>query len=66
MAGLAFFQNKHHVDFRDVDYTKKMKLSVLFDYLQDIASEHAVILGYGIDEIINKIGVTWVLLKIEY
>jgi len=59
------FQSKIHVDLRDVDFTKKVKLSTLFSYFQDVASLASVELGYGIEQLESQFGVSWVLIRIR-
>lgn len=59
------FQSKIHVDLRDVDFTKKVKLSTLFSYFQDVASLASVELGYGIEQLERQFGVSWVLIRIR-
>jgi len=58
----SIYQKTHHVDCGDVDYFKKVKISSLFNYFQDIASLHAEDIGLGIVDLQQK-GVTWVLIK---
>ncbi len=53
------------VELRDVDFTKKMKLSSLFSYFQETASLAAEDLGYGIDTLYRDHGVAWVLVRIR-
>lgn len=59
------FQSNIHVDLRDVDFTKKVKLSTLFSYFQDVASLASVELGYGIEQLESQFGVSWVLIRIR-
>ena len=61
----SVFKGKYHVDLRDVDFTKKLKLSTLFSYFQDIASLAADELGFGIATLEKKFGVAWVLTRIQ-
>lgn len=58
----SIYKKTYHVDYGDADYYRKVKLSSLFNYFQDIASLHAENLGLGIVELQEK-GVTWVLVK---
>lgn len=64
MDTVAIFEKTYHVDYGDADYYRKLKLSSLFNYFQDIASLHAVKLGLGVEELHAEQGVTWVLVKI--
>lgn len=50
---------------RDVDVDKKLRLSALFAYFQDIACEHAGIIGPDIDTLSNKYGVAWILMRMR-
>lgn len=59
------FQSNIHVDLRDVDFTKKVKLSTLFSYFQDVASLASDKLGYGIEQLENQFGVAWILIRIR-
>lgn len=59
------YRMKYHVDLRDVDFTKKLKLSTLFSYFQDIASLAAENLGFGIEKLEMKFGVAWILTRIR-
>jgi acyl-ACP thioesterase len=61
----SVFKRTYHVDLRDVDFTKKLKLSALFGYLQDIASLASIDLGYGIETLEKKYGVAWILTRIR-
>ena len=61
----SVFKRKYHIDLRDVDFTKKLKLSTLFGYLQDIASLASIDLGFGIETLEKKFGVAWILTRIR-
>ena len=61
---MSIYTKKYHVDYGDSDYYKKLKLSSLFNYLQDIASLHSESLGIGINDIQQKHGVAWVMVRI--
>ena len=50
---------------RDVDVDKKLRLSSLFAYFQDIACEHAGIIGPDIDTLSQKYGVAWILMRMR-
>jgi medium-chain acyl-[acyl-carrier-protein] hydrolase len=64
MKAMSIYKKNYHVDYGDSDYYKKLKLSSLFNYLQDIASLHSENLGIGIDDIQKKHGVAWVMVRI--
>lgn len=59
------YEKQYHVGLGDVDFQKKLKISALFNFFQDIASLHAEDLGVGIDRLMNGYGVTWVLTRIR-
>jgi medium-chain acyl-[acyl-carrier-protein] hydrolase len=61
----SVFKRKYHIDLRDVDFTKKLKLSTLFSYFQDIASLASEDLGFGIETLEKKFGVAWILTRIR-
>jgi medium-chain acyl-[acyl-carrier-protein] hydrolase len=61
----ATFKMKYHIDLRDIDFTKKLKLSTLFSYFQDIASMAAENIGFGIDTLERKFGVAWILIRMR-
>ena len=63
MKPVSVFKKNYHIELRDVDFTKKLKLSALFNYLQDISSLHVENLGTGIEAIEKRCGVTWVLMR---
>ena len=64
MEAMPLYKKQFHVDYGDSDYYKKLKLSSLFNCLQDVASLHSENLGIGINDIQEKHGVAWVLVRI--
>jgi acyl-ACP thioesterase len=58
------YKKDYHVDYGDSDYYKNLKLSSLFNFLQDIASLHSENLGIGINHILKKFNVAWVMIRI--
>ena len=50
---------------RDVDINKALKLSALFAYFQDIACEHASIIGPTIDILSSEYRVAWILMRMR-
>lgn len=50
------------VQSRDSDFSQRVKLSALFSYFQEMATEHGQILGVGRSSI-QKHGVIWVLIR---
>lgn len=65
MGNTARYKMDVHIDLRDVDFNKKVKLSSIFSYFQDIASAASDDLGYGIEELQQKFNVAWVLNRIR-
>jgi Acyl-ACP thioesterase len=65
MQSVSKFTNKYHVMVRDVDFTKKLKLSAAFNYLEEIAGLHAENLGIGFDAMREKYNAVWVLARIR-
>jgi len=61
----SVFKRTYHIDLRDVDFMKRLKLSTLFGYLQDIASLASIDLGFGIETLEKKFGVAWILTRIR-
>lgn len=61
----SVYKRNYHIDLRDVDFTKMLKLSALFGYFQDVASLAAENLGVGIEALEKKFGVAWVLTRIR-
>lgn len=55
-------QKKYKVDYFHVDLNNRIKLSSLFNYMQDIAGIHANELKCGYD-ILSKLGITWIMLR---
>jgi len=60
----SLYKKRFIIGIGDVDFTKALKLSTLFDYFQDAASYAAQRLGLGIDKL-EKYSVTWVLLRMR-
>jgi medium-chain acyl-[acyl-carrier-protein] hydrolase len=65
VAGGSVYQKEYSVRLSDVDFTEGLKLSSLFMYLQDIASDHADDIGYGFHILEGHYGLTWVLMRIK-
>ncbi|HET6872902.1 MAG TPA: acyl-ACP thioesterase domain-containing protein [Sporolactobacillaceae bacterium] len=63
-SGTSFFKANYHIELRDVDFTKELKLSTLFSYFQDTASLASEALGCGIETLKETHGVAWVLTRI--
>jgi acyl-ACP thioesterase len=65
MEPVTLFNEKYHVELSDVDFKKNLKLSTLFSYFQDVASNAAANLGAGIDVLQKSHGLAWVLMRIR-
>lgn len=59
------YRKKYHVDWGDIDFKKELKLSMLFSYFQETASDASEELGYSIDRLKDEFGVAWVLVKMR-
>ncbi|MDI3527945.1 MAG: hypothetical protein PWR03_2129 [Tenuifilum sp.] len=58
--------HKHSIRIHsyEVDFNQKLTVTALFNYFQEIAWEHAHILGYGFEHLLQK-GLFWVLSRVE-
>lgn len=65
MESSSVFKKNYHIELSDVDFTKKLKVSSLFNYFQDIASEAVDNLGIGIETIKQNANVAWILIRIR-
>lgn len=65
MESQSKFIERCTVMSRDIDFTKKAKMSTIFDYFQDIAGIHAENLGIGFNRIEKVEGVAWVLVRMK-
>lgn len=59
----AIYKKQYTVQVNDIDFRQQLKLSSLFVYCQDMATEHANRLGVGRSIIQSKYGVIWVLIR---
>ena len=41
------YSKDYEIKFYEVDYKNQLKESVLLNFLQDIAADHAEVLGFG-------------------
>jgi medium-chain acyl-[acyl-carrier-protein] hydrolase len=62
---LSVYQNKVKVELRDVDFKKQLRLSQLFSYFQDTASQAVEELGVGIEHLEKVFGVAWILIRMR-
>lgn len=58
------YTEKFTIRFSEVDYKDQLKLSALFDFLQETATNHTVQLGMDYETLLQK-GVVWVLSRIK-
>jgi acyl-ACP thioesterase len=64
----SFFEQSKLVNAYDVDINNRLKINTLFNYLQDVASEHAESLKLGFNDlIVNNLGwvLSWAKVQIE-
>ncbi|NLA14483.1 MAG: acyl-ACP thioesterase [Tissierellia bacterium] len=61
----AIFRKKYIVQPSETDFRRQLKLSSLFLYLQDMATEHAYNIGVGRDVLQKKYGIIWVLNRVK-
>ncbi|GGA66572.1 acyl-[acyl-carrier-protein] thioesterase [Ornithinibacillus halotolerans] len=59
------YEKTYPIELSDVDFKKELKLSALFNYFQDIANLAAENLGVGINDLLEKYGVAFVLMRIR-
>lgn len=59
----AIHKKQYTVEVSEIDFRQQLKLSSLFVYLQDMATEHGTMLGVGRNVIQSKYGVIWVLIR---
>jgi medium-chain acyl-[acyl-carrier-protein] hydrolase len=55
---------KHKVSFNEVDFSNKIRIDSIFNYLQEAASNSANNLGWGYKDIVND-NLAWVLSRIK-
>ncbi|MBN2383462.1 hypothetical protein JXQ70_11315 [bacterium] len=60
----AIWNSTHHIRNYDVDFTNRLKIAALFNYLQDAASVHAEMLDVGYS-MLTRDGLYWVLAWIK-
>lgn len=57
------YKKQYTIQVSDIDFKQQLKLSSLFVFCQDMATEHAIKLGVGRNVIQEKYGVIWVLIR---
>lgn len=65
MGKTSLYKKKYHIDLRDVDFRRELKLSTLFTYFEDVASLAVDDLGIGINTLQEKFGVAWILIRMR-
>ncbi|WP_047980604.1 acyl-[acyl-carrier-protein] thioesterase [Ornithinibacillus contaminans] len=65
MEPSMIYKKNYHIDLRDVDLKKELRLSTLFGYFQDVANLAAENLGASIQDLEQKYGVAWILMQIR-
>lgn len=65
MNPIPVFSNNYNITSSDVDFKSQLKLSRMFDFFQDIASQHAANLGASVDGLHDNFNVAWVLTKVR-
>ncbi|GIO26515.1 acyl-[acyl-carrier-protein] thioesterase [Ornithinibacillus bavariensis] len=65
MEPVTRFQKDYHIDLRDVDFKKELKLSTLFGFFQDVANLASDNLGVGFEALDKNYGVAFVLMRIR-
>ena len=63
MRPVTVFKKNYQIELCDVDLIKNLKLSSLFNYMQEISSLHVENLGTGIEAIEKRCGVAWILMR---
>jgi acyl-ACP thioesterase len=61
----SIYYRPHKVEIADVDFTRKIKLSKLFENFQETASMHVDELGIGISNVQAKCNVAWILVRMK-
>ncbi len=60
----AHWNETHKVSLYEVDYMNKLRIDSFFNYLQDAASNHAVMMGWGYNDLIKE-DLTWILSRVK-
>lgn len=60
----GIYRKNYTVQVSDVDFSRKLRLSTLFMYFQDMATEHAENIGVGRD-VLQKNNLIWVLISVK-
>lgn len=65
MVPVSRISKQYQLAVSDVDFMKKIKLSAVFNYFQEIAAIHAAQLGIGFDAILHGHNVVWALTRMR-
>lgn len=65
MERKSLFKESYQIELSDVDFTKELKLSALFNYLQDISSKAVDNLRISIERLEQEFGVAWILTRMR-
>ena len=62
-----YLQHKREITVavNDTDFNRMLKPSAVMGYFQDIASEHADMLGIGYDDLLSQ-GLSWVMIRMSF
>ncbi len=63
MDPLSLYKKNYHLDYGDIDFFKRLKLSYLFNYFQNIAGLHSESTKLGIGKLQNEYGAAWVMIR---
>ncbi|MDR3296467.1 MAG: acyl-ACP thioesterase [Clostridiales Family XIII bacterium] len=63
MDPVALYTTEHFITSSDVDFASKLRLSAMFDFFQDIASQHAANLGASVERLREDYGAAWILTR---
>lgn len=65
MSDLSKLIKKYKITFNDIDFRKKIKLSTIFNYFQEIGDLHSQKTGGSTTLLQQEYGLTWVLTRIK-
>jgi len=61
---MKHYEQLFNIKSFDIDFNHDLKLSTLFSYMQNVAEEHAGLLGAGYDRLVRD-GMFWILSRIK-
>lgn len=65
MDTLSKISKKYKITFNDIDFRKKLKLSTIFNYFQEVGDIHSQHTGGAATVLQQEYGLTWVLTRIR-